>query len=112
MKSVQFCDFPSHQTEIAPFRRAFEELNWMMDSLITSLFPRTKNLPISIILIGGITIGLGLVFVAQSSSLLGPPSSFMYKNADWTTFGLAVAVIGIVVCSIGLLTRIVRRPQK
>lgn len=83
-----------------------------MDSLITALFPNLKKLPISIILIGGIIIGLGLVFIGQSSSLVGPSSSFMYDNVDWTTYGYAVAVIGIIMCSIGLLTRFVRRSQK
>ena len=62
-------------------------------------------------LIGGIMIGLGLVFVAQSSGLLGPSSSFMYNNADWAPYGTSVAVIGIIVFSIGLLMRQARRSQ-
>ena len=69
---------------------AFEEINWTIDSPITSLSSEPKKSPFSIILIGGIIIGLGLVFIAQSSSLLGPSSSFMYKNADWTIYGSAV----------------------
>lgn len=80
-----------------------------MDSLIIALSQKAKNLPISIILIGGIIIGLGLVFIAQSSSLLGPSSSFMYRNADWTTYGSIVVVIGIVVSLCGLLRRFVAR---
>jgi hypothetical protein len=84
----------------------------MIDSLIDALIFEPKRLSNSIILIGGIIIGVGVVFVAQSSSLLGPSSSFMYNNTDWTTYGSIVVVIGIVVCSIALLTRLVRRQQK
>ncbi|HET6641261.1 MAG TPA: hypothetical protein VFG77_06625 [Nitrososphaeraceae archaeon] len=91
---------------------AFEEINWMIDSLIDALIFEPKKLSNSIMLIGGIIIGLGLVFISQSSSLLGPSSSFMYNNADWTTYGSTVVAIGIVVCSIGLLTRYARRSQK
>lgn len=82
-----------------------------MNSLIAALLLKPKNLPISIILIGGIIIGFGLVFIAQSSSLLGPSSSFMYQNPDWTIYGSEVVIIGIIVCSIGLLTKYVMRLQ-
>jgi hypothetical protein len=87
-----------------------KELNGTMDSLIISLLPKPKNLDISVIFIGALLIGFGFVFVAQSRSLLGPSSSFMYSNPDWTTNGSAVALVGIIVCSIGLLMRFVRKP--
>ena len=112
LKSGQSCDSRRRQTEIPSLSSAFEEINWTIDSLIDALIFEPKKLSNSIILIGGIIIGLGLVFIAQSSSLLGPSSSFMYNNADWTTYGSIVVAIGIVMCSIGLLTRFARRPQK
>jgi hypothetical protein len=90
----------------------FEEINLTMNSLITAWLLNTRNSPISIILIGGIIIGFGLVFIAQSSSLLGPPSSFMYQNSDWTIYGSEVVIVGIIVCSLGLLIKFVRMPQK
>ena len=88
-----------------------KELNGTMDSLIIPLLPKLNNLDISIIFIGALLIGFGLVFVAQSRGLLGPSSSFMYSNPDWTTNGSAVTLVGIIVCSIGLLMRFVRKPS-
>jgi hypothetical protein len=57
-------------------------------------------------------VGLGLVFVAQSGGFLGPSSSFMYNNAAWAPYGTSVAVIGIIVFSIGLLMKLARSSQK
>ena len=76
------------------------------------MFAFPQNLPIPIMLIGGIMIGLGLVFVAQSGGSLGPSSSFMYNNVDWAPYGASVAIIGIIVFSIGLLMRLARSSQK
>ncbi|MGA7367600.1 MAG: hypothetical protein WBX01_00590 [Nitrososphaeraceae archaeon] len=125
--SVNFYSFPFRSAEVKIFSShnkirqlckkiaekaslsgVFEGINLTMGSLIIALSQKAKNLPISIILIGGIIIGLGLVFIAQSSSLLGPSSSFMYRNADWTTYGSVVVIIGIVVSLSGLLRRFVR----
>lgn len=94
------------------FGRVLEEIYMTIDDCINSVVSKSKNLAISFLVIGGIIIGSGLVFVAQSRSLLGPPSSFMYSNVEWTTNGSAVVVIGICVCSIGLLMRFVRWSHK
>ena len=97
---------------IDSLNNVFEEINWMIDCLITALLSEPRKLSILIILIGGIVIAIGLVFIAQSNSLVGPFSSFMYNNADWTTYGSAVTIIGIIVCSIGLMKKFVRRSQE
>ena len=95
------------------FGKVLEEIYVTIDDgCINSVVSNSRNLAISFLLIGGIIIGFGLVFVAQSRSLLGPPSSFMYSNVEWTTNGSAIVVIGICVCSIGLLMRFVRWSHK
>ena len=95
------------------FGRVLEEIYVTKDDgCINPVVSKSKNLAISFLVIGGIIIGFGLVFVAQSRSLLGPPSSFMYSNVEWTTNGSAIVVVGICLCSIGLLMRFVRRSHK
>jgi hypothetical protein len=39
----------------------------------------------------GLIIG-GIIFVAQSNSVIGPQSSFMYSNPQWTINGFAISV--------------------
>jgi ammonia channel protein AmtB len=93
------------------FGRVLEEIYVTKDDgCINSVVSKSKDL--AILVIGGIIIGFGLVFVAQSRSLLGPPSSFMYSNVEWTTNGSAIVVVGICLCSIGLLMRFVRWSHK
>jgi hypothetical protein len=80
------------------FGIVLEEIYMTIVDCINSVVSKSKSLAISFLVIGGIIIGFGLVFVAQSRSLLGPPSSFMYSNVEWTTNGSAIVVIGISVC--------------
>jgi Zn-dependent protease with chaperone function len=63
-----------------------------------------RNLGKMLIIIGIIAGIAGLAFTAQSKSIVGPESSFMYNSPQWTTngyliFGLGVAIIfsGIVI---------------
>jgi protein-S-isoprenylcysteine O-methyltransferase Ste14 len=95
------------------FGRVLEEIYVTKDDVcINSVVSKSKNLTISFLVVGGIIIGFGLLFIAQSRSLLGPPSSFMYSNVEWTTIGSAIVVVGICLCSIGLLIRFVRWSHK
>lgn len=58
-----------------------------------------------ILVIVGIIAGIaGLAFTAQSKSIVGPESSFMYNNSQWTIngyviFGVSLAIIfsGVVI---------------
>ena len=58
-----------------------------------------------ILVIVGIIAGIaGLAFTAQSKSIVGPESSFMYNNPQWTIngyviFGVSLAIIfsGVVI---------------
>ena len=40
---------------------------------------------------------MGSVFILQSISLIGPSSSFMYKNSAWTDNGFVIIIIGIII---------------
>ena len=55
----------------------------------------------TLIVIGIIVFVLGVVFSLQSKSLVGPTSSFMYDNPEWTVNGFIVIVSGIFVVVIG-----------
>jgi len=34
--------------------------------------------------------------------MVGPESSFMYSNPDWITYGLEIAILGLVILGIGI----------
>jgi len=44
----------------------------------------------------------GLVFHLQGQSIIGPESSFMYSNPDWITYGIQIAIAGIIIVVIGI----------
>jgi hypothetical protein len=61
------------------------------------------------ILVGiiGVTLVIaGLIFTAQSKSLLGPASSFMYSNPSWTINGSMFIIAGIIVLILDIIFRI------
>ena len=61
------------------------------------------------ILVGiiGVTLVIaGLIFTAQSKSLLGPTSSFMYSNPSWTINGSMFIIAGIIVLILSIIFRI------
>ncbi len=55
-----------------------------------------------IMILGIIILVLGIVFHFQGQGLVGPESSFMYSNPDWTTYGQQIVVTGIVILAIGI----------
>jgi cbb3-type cytochrome oxidase subunit 1 len=55
-----------------------------------------------LIIFGFLLIIMGIIFQLQSISLIGPTSSFMYANQDWTFNGLIVIGVGTSVIVIGL----------
>jgi len=55
-----------------------------------------------LIIAGFILIIMGIIFQLQSISMVGPPSSFMYANPDWTFNGLFVIGVGGSVLIFGL----------
>ena len=60
-------------------------------------------------IIGIALILAGLLFTAQSKSLLGPQSSFMYNNPSWTLKGSMFIIAGVIVLILGIIFRIIIR---
>jgi hypothetical protein len=59
----------------------------------------------ALIIIGLMIMVLGVIFLLQSNSTLGPSTSFMYSNPEWTVFGYVIITLGIVVTGVGVITR-------
>jgi hypothetical protein len=55
-----------------------------------------------LIVIGIVSIIAGVVFTAQSKSLVGPQSSFMYSNPEWTINGFLILGVGLVILFFGI----------
>ena len=60
-------------------------------------------------IIGIVLVLAGLIFTAQSKSLLGPQSSFMYSNPSWTVNGFIFILAGIIIVILNIIIRIVFR---
>ena len=57
-----------------------------------------------LLIISGLSLmGLGVLFHLQGLSIVGPPSSFMYSNPEWVSYGLGVAVTGLVIVCAGVI---------
>jgi hypothetical protein len=54
---------------------------------------------------GFLLIVMGIIFQLQSISFIGPSSSFMYANQEWTFNGLIVTGVGTTVLVIGLYVK-------
>ena len=62
-----------------------------------------------IIIFGVIILGLGIIFHLQGQSVVGPQSSFMYSNPEWITYGMQIAIIGIIIIISGIIIKVVKR---
>ena len=63
-----------------------------------------------ILTIIGILVGTaGLVFTAQSKSIVGPESSFMYKNPQWTINGYVILGVSLAIIFSGVVIWISKR---
>jgi hypothetical protein len=60
------------------------------------------------IIVGTITMVAGIIFVAQSNSVVGPQSSFMYSNPQWTVNGFAILIGGIVLLIGGIMVHFIK----
>ncbi len=64
---------------------------------------------ISVIIVGVIIGILGIIFHLQGHSVVGPQSSFMYSNPDWVTYGIQIAIIGLIVIGAGIIAIILKK---
>ncbi|MFQ5783089.1 MAG: hypothetical protein ACE5GR_08590 [Nitrosopumilus sp.] len=61
-----------------------------------------------LIIIGILILIFGIIFHLQGQSMVGPESSFMYSNPDWITYGIQIAMAGIIIIGIGIGSMIKR----
>lgn len=66
-----------------------------------------KGIPI--IAIGGIIGVFGIIFHLQGQSVVGPESSFMYSNSDWITYGIQIAITGLIIMGIGIAITVLKK---
>ncbi|MHA7646862.1 hypothetical protein [Nitrosopumilus sp. S4] len=60
---------------------------------------KLENLPIVI----GIVIGvMGTIFHLQGYGVVGPETSFMYYNPDWISYGMQIAIVGVIIIGTGI----------
>ena len=55
-----------------------------------------------LIIVGILIMIFGLIFHLQGQSVIGPESSFMYSNPDWVTYGIQIAIVGIIIMGLEL----------
>ena len=55
-----------------------------------------------LIIIGLVIVILGVIFLLQSKTSLGPSTSFMYSNPEWTVNGYIIIAMGVIVIVIGV----------
>ncbi len=63
----------------------------------------------AMIIVGSIIIAFGILFIAQSQSIVGPESSFMYRNPEWAVNGSIIAAVGAAIIIGGIATSIKRK---
>ena len=56
-----------------------------------------------LIILGLFILGGGMIFHLQGQSVLGPESSFMYANPNWISYGLGIAIFGIIIIGVGVV---------
>ena len=65
-----------------------------------------------LLVVGFILVIAGIIFVAQSNSMIGPQSSFMYSNPKWTVNGFAISIGGVVIVIYGMLIHFINNKNK
>lgn len=70
------------------------------------------KIALSVIAAGVIILVFGIIFHLQGQGVVGPEQSFMYTNPDWITYGLKIAVLGILVICAGIGIRFYRSKKR
>ena len=68
-----------------------------------------RNLGKMLVIIGILAGIAGLAFTAQSKSIVGPESSFMYNNLQWTINGYLIFGLGLAIIFSGVVIWISRK---
>jgi hypothetical protein len=66
------------------------------------LYP-PKNTGKYLIILGVMIFTAGIIFTMQSKSIVGPTSSFMYQNPEWTINGYVIIAIGTIIGIFGII---------
>ena len=64
------------------------------------------------IIVGIILVAAGIIFTMQSNSVVGPSTSFMYDNPEWTNNGFIIIVIGAVLILIGFTVSQLKKQRR
>jgi hypothetical protein len=62
-----------------------------------------------LIITGVVVMIFGVIFHLQGQSVVGPESSFMHSNPDWITYGIQIAIIGIIIVTVGIGIGVIKR---
>ena len=68
-----------------------------------------RNIGKMLVIIGILASIAGLAFTAQSKSIVGPESSFMYNNPQWTINGYLIFGLGLAIIFSGVVIWISRK---
>jgi hypothetical protein len=61
------------------------------------------------VFVGTIIFILGIIFHLQGQSVVGPESSFMYANPEWVSYGIQIAISGIIISGIGISIKFIKK---
>lgn len=53
--------------------------------------------------LGIIILISGIIFHLQGQSIIGPETSFMHSNPEWITYGIQIAITGIIIMATGII---------
>ena len=62
----------------------------------------------AIVILGVMISTFGIIFHLQGQSVLGPESSFMYANPEWISYGIQIAISGIVISGAGISIKFIK----
>jgi hypothetical protein len=62
-----------------------------------------------LVIFGATVLGLGIIFHLQGQSVVGPESSFMYKNPEWITYGMQIVIVGTAIIISGITIKVIKR---
>ena len=71
-----------------------------------------RNIGKYLVIIGSIIAVLGIIFTLQSKSVVGPESSFMYQNPEWTVNGYFILSVGVIIIIFGIVLSQIQKSNR